>query len=367
MNFVDPPLPLEITPILNHIHIWTGNNQHYITYELKIVNGSNQTVNLTSLLINETLYKNLSILFSKLSTVNQYEPEKAAVLLPNECGILFIQKCVKKNYNYINNILNITVNQQCQSIASNAIKISSHKPIIVHAPLKGTNWFIVNGFHNEGSHRRAAFIINGNIKLPERFAVDIIKYNKHGKLLKGDSYKNESYYAYGQTVYAAASGVVVNARNDMKDNQPGKPITTITSQTINGNFLLIKHDDDHYMYYAHMIPGSVRYEIGDYVNVGEPIGLLGNSGGSFLPHLHFHVSDKPYPLAGQKLPAPVNSQGIPWAINQFIKKSYTKEGHSPLLYDIPLTLNVVGNEVIKNQIVMHNDLVNFKNNQYFKK
>jgi murein DD-endopeptidase MepM/ murein hydrolase activator NlpD len=361
--YQDPPIPLEITPILYNVQIWKGNDQYYVTYELKVVNGSNQPIYLDSLMANKSIYKNLTLRFSKLSSINQYQPERP-LLHPNECGMIFIQKRINNKYiknhiKSIQNVLNIKVNNQLQSIKCNKIYISLEPPIIIKPPLKGTNWYIVNGFNNDGSHRRATFILNGNIQLPERFAVDIIKYNKQGQLLKGDPKLNTSYFAYGQTVYAVADGVVVNRRNDMNDNIPGQPITNLTSQTINGNYLLIKHDSNHYMYYAHMIPGSVQYKIGQHVKEGDFIGLLGNSGASTIPHLHFHVSNRPHSIGNDKFPSAINAQGIPWAIDQFVKKSYQSEGHSTLVYDIPLKLSVDNTTIVKNQIVIQKNLVNF--------
>ena len=53
-----------------------------------------------------------------------------------------------------------------------------------------------------------------------------------------------------------------------------------------------------------MGPGSVgaHVRVGRHLHVGQVIGLLGNSGNTSAPHLHFHVIDKPSDLAGQGLP-----------------------------------------------------------------
>ncbi len=40
---------------------------------------------------------------------------------------------------------------------------------------------------------------------------------------------------------------------------------------------------------AHLKRGSVRVQVGDTVQVGQPLGAVGNSGGSNEPHLHIHV------------------------------------------------------------------------------
>ncbi len=38
------------------------------------------------------------------------------------------------------------------------------------------------------------------------------------------------------------------------------------------------------------------------MKVGQTLGLLGNSGNSNAPHLHFHVMDSPRPLASNGMP-----------------------------------------------------------------
>jgi murein DD-endopeptidase MepM/ murein hydrolase activator NlpD len=51
----------------------------------------------------------------------------------------------------------------------------------------------------------------------------------------------------------------------------------------------------------HLQPRSLRVAKGDRVRRGQVLGLVGNSGDSFLPHLHFHVSTEPG-MTGQGLP-----------------------------------------------------------------
>ena len=42
-----------------------------------------------------------------------------------------------------------------------------------------------------------------------------------------------------------------------------------------------------------MQPGSLRARLGDRVKLGQVLGLLGNSGNTDAPHLHFQVMDAP--------------------------------------------------------------------------
>jgi len=49
-------------------------------------------------------------------------------------------------------------------------------------------------------------------------------------------------------------------------------------------------------------------KVGQRVKVGQTIGLLGNSGNSNAPHLHFQLMDGPSPLG---------AEGIPYTFSSF--------------------------------------------------
>jgi len=82
----------------------------------------------------------------------------------------------------------------------------------------------------------------------------------------------------------------------------------ITLETVGGNHVIIDLGGGRYAFYAHLQPGSLRVILGQKVRRGEVVGLLGNSGNSTEPHLHFHLSDGNSPLA---------SEGIPYGYDAF--------------------------------------------------
>ena len=59
--------------------------------------------------------------------------------------------------------------------------------------------------------------------------------------------------------------------------------------------------------YVHLQPGSLRVKVGDKVKRGQVLGLLGNSGNSDAPHLHFHVADAISPFAAEGVPNVLDS------------------------------------------------------------
>jgi hypothetical protein len=73
-------------------------------------------------------------------------------------------------------------------------------------------------------------------------------------------------------------------------------------ETVGGNYVVVDIGGGHFAFYAHLQPGSLTVKVGDRVRQGQVLGLLGNSGNSDFPHLHFHLTDSPSPLASDGLP-----------------------------------------------------------------
>ncbi|MCL2060767.1 MAG: M23 family metallopeptidase, partial [Oscillospiraceae bacterium] len=66
-----------------------------------------------------------------------------------------------------------------------------------------------------------------------------------------------------------------------------------------GNYVKIKGIDGREYLYAHLFNTSVS--VGDKINSGTPIGIVGSSGNSTGPHLHLEVKENgkyvdPYPI-----------------------------------------------------------------------
>ena len=88
----------------------------------------------------------------------------------------------------------------------------------------------------------------------------------------------------GVTVLAAAPGTVVESHDGEFDRN-----TSWAGQSGLGNYVAIEHADGFVTWYGHMMNGSVAVGAGDDVAAGEPIGLVGSSGRSDLPHLHLEL------------------------------------------------------------------------------
>jgi murein DD-endopeptidase MepM/ murein hydrolase activator NlpD len=83
---------------------------------------------------------------------------------------------------------------------------------------------------------------------------------------------------FGTPVFAAADGVVVLAR----------PMTDPAGALVGyGNYVIIQHDAGLKTLYGHLLAIGVKE--GDQVKRGQLIGLVGSTGNSTGPHLHFEV------------------------------------------------------------------------------
>jgi len=96
----------------------------------------------------------------------------------------------------------------------------------------------------------------------------------------------------GVAVIAAADGEVVIAKDGqpdllMADTGPGK-----TREARNGNWVAIRHGDGWVTTYAHLMQGTVAVRQGERVARGQKLGLVGLSGNSDFPHVHFAVTQE---------------------------------------------------------------------------
>jgi murein DD-endopeptidase MepM/ murein hydrolase activator NlpD len=178
---------------------------------------------------------------------------------------------------------------------------------VISAPFHG-EWAAFNGPSNSSGHRRLVLGLDGHTAIGQRFAIDFLQLDSSGSSHHGDPLKNESYYAYGTPLMAVADGLIAATKDSIPQNVPGanSRAVPITMTTVGGNYVAIDIGHGRYALYAHLQPGSLRVRAGDRVKRGQVIALLGNSGNSTEPHVHFQVADGPTFLS---------SEGIPYAMN----------------------------------------------------
>lgn len=80
---------------------------------------------------------------------------------------------------------------------------------------------------------------------------------------------------------------------------PGRVVWTVDGYydrnteciSYDGNGVTVEHDNGYSTYYTHFRTGSVAVQSGDWVEAGDVLGMVGSSGCSTGPHLHFEVRD----------------------------------------------------------------------------
>jgi murein DD-endopeptidase MepM/ murein hydrolase activator NlpD len=184
------------------------------------------------------------------------------------------------------------------------VTVDTQKPVTIGPPLRGTDWMAVNGPSRDSGHRRALVTTEGSARIAQRFGIDWVQMHPSGATYVGDQKDNKSYRAYGAEVLAVASGSVVATKDGIPENVPGvtSRAVAISSETVGGNHIVLDLGGGRYAFYAHLQPGSLKVKVGDRVTRGQVIGLVGNSGNSTEPHLHFHISDGVSPLGSEGLP-----------------------------------------------------------------
>ena len=179
--------------------------------------------------------------------------------------------------------------------------------VSISPPVRG-EWAAFNGPSNASGHRRLVLALDGHTASGQRFAIDFLQVDSAGNSRRPgpDAAKNSNYYAYGTELLAVADGIVAATKDSIPENVPGGRAVKIDLTTVGGNFVGIDIGGGKYALYAHVQPGSLRVKVGDRVKRGQVIALLGNSGNSTEPHVHFQIADGPSFLAAEGLPYAVD-------------------------------------------------------------
>lgn len=175
-------------------------------------------------------------------------------------------------------------------------------------PLKGA-WIPANTFDNPYEHRRMH---------SQEFGFDLVKVDKDMNLSSNSGNKNEAFSFYGDEVIAIADGVITSTFDKLPDNPaagellPEEELGEIIAESgylpiAGGNHIVIEHPSEEYSFYAHLILNSLKVKVGEKVKQGQVIGLLGNSGNSSAPHLHFQLMQGSDPLTARGLPCKFNN------------------------------------------------------------
>jgi hypothetical protein len=192
------------------------------------------------------------------------------------------------------------------------VRVDRGSPVRIASPVDGAGWLNSSGCCADptSEHRTLLLPANGSFRMPELFAIDWIR-EVGGSFYTGDGSRLTDWPAFGVPVHAAARGVVVRVVND----RPEVPPFTTTDenpsvrrpQDYAGNGVVERIAPGKYAVYVHLQTRSVRVKVGQRLRTGQVIGLLGNTGNTTGPHLHFGVQDGPDILTSNSLPFEIDS------------------------------------------------------------
>jgi Peptidase family M23 len=179
---------------------------------------------------------------------------------------------------------------------------------LIGPPLSGMGYISADSCCESTRHRRAAMPVNGRVWVAQRFAVDWEQMDSQGRIYSGPQERLESYVIFGKPVLAVADAMVASVVDGRPEQTPGKYPVNISLEEADGNCVILDLGSGRFAMYAHLQPGSIRVRTGERVTVGQVIGLVGDSGNSVVPHLHFQVMDRD---------SSMGSNGLPYEIREF--------------------------------------------------
>jgi len=194
------------------------------------------------------------------------------------------------------------------SESGGTIAVDRQSVVSIGPPLRGDRYISADSCCDATRHTRAALPVNGRVWLAQRFAVDWEQLNERGQIYAGPREKLESYAIFGKPAIAVANATVESVVDNQPEQTPGSFPTDISLDAADGNAVILNLGDRRYALYAHLQPGSIKVHPGEKVVLGQVLGLVGDSGNSIVPHLHFQVSDGPSSLS---------SNGLPYEIDDF--------------------------------------------------
>lgn len=135
-------------------------------------------------------------------------------------------------------------------------------------------WVVWQGFDGDWTHKGIW-----------KYGYDFVK-KKEAKTHAEDGSRLAHYYCFEAPVTAPVSGYVVSVVQHIEDN----PIGSVDKFNQFGNLVTIYDARGVYVTVAHLKKESVCVVHGQWVELGQQIGLCGNSGYSPQPHLHMQMT-----------------------------------------------------------------------------
>jgi hypothetical protein len=317
------PEPEQLTPVIGNAisepePVLASNGRRELAYELQLINRTQSVVTVRKLeaLAGGTVVEKLS--GKSLEAVMQPygQPSHSIKLKPGQGAYVLMDVSLARKAKVpaeLTHRIVVSMQPKQAAVATDyelaPIGVDDREAVVVAPPVSGPDWVVANGCCSEyTAHRGTVLPVNGAAHVAERFAIDFVQIDPLGKLFEGPLDQLSSYAYFGDEVHSATAGKVVGVLDNIPNTPAGAFPPAITAEKAGGNHVVVALGGGRFAFYAHLQPGTVRVKLGQKVKVGQTLGLLGNSGNSNAPHLHFHIMDSPHPLA---------SNGMPYRFSKF--------------------------------------------------
>lgn len=317
--------PTVLTPLLAGvvaapIPVPATDGKVHLAYELQLTNVLNQEVTLTSVDVRAADHSLLNLSGDRLAYWTRVLGNRAATtrLGPAQSAAVWLDVALERGATVpseLEHAVGISLAQpqaplipatMTETVAP--VTVQTRKPAVIAPPLVGQHWVDANSCCDMTPHRMALNPLNGQLWAAERFAIDYVQLLPDRRLFNGDKTKPESYPGFGAAIHAVADGPVVAVLDGLGEQVPGASPSDLPLEQYAGNHIVQDLGDGNYALYAHLKTGSIKVKAGDRLSSGQVIALLGNSGNTDGPHLHFHVMSTPDPL---------RSNGLPFVLSSF--------------------------------------------------
>jgi hypothetical protein len=166
----------------------------------------------------------------------------------------------------------------------------------------------------------------------------------------------------GVYILAAADGVVFQTLDGEFDRQK----ESIVANGF-GNWIGIRHNvngNTFYTYYAHLKTGSLLVDSGDVVSAGQRIALVGSSGNSTDPHLHFEIWNDSLVLDPWDGPCQFTPNGYLWDENIAYDTTFSVLDHGVFESDFYPDLDTIREPVFPHHTISGQQIAYADTNDY---
>ena len=377
--------PIVFSVLAPPVPVKGSDGNYHITYELSLSNANTFDWEVLSIEVLDGHPKGQVLhtittdeVIDAMQLIGTRQPTNS--LIPTQSGLVFITFTVENEEDipdtllhkvkltvpgglpeFITTFLELPEDQEDITNFGAEVAIDNMDVFVFGPPLEGSGWVAANGCCDAITHVRSVLAVNSKLHISQRYAIDWIKVDQDNRLYVGDPKILDNWAGYNQNVLAVSDAQVVRVVDKFQDQVPfilPAEVGAITLDEIDGNHVILALPNGQFAFYAHLIPGSITVEEGDFVTKGQVIGKLGNTGNTSAPHLHLHIMETASSLGSDGLPHVFDQYNL---VGRTTEESFFDQGledNTPFV-DVETGL-IIGNSIevlpVANPGIHKNDL-----------